>query len=398
MNDLELLAPAKDFFTAKIALLYGADAVYIGGKKYSLRANSTNFSIEEIKELCIYAHSKNKRVYVTVNIILHNEDLDDLYNYLKDLEACQVDAIMVSDLSIIDLVKKNGINIDLYLSTQTSTYNYETANYWLKKGVKRIVLARECSKENIKRIKDVTNTNIECFIHGAMCISISGKCVMSNYCTLRDSNRGGCVQVCRWPFDCGLSNKLTISPKDLNMFSYLEEMANIGINSFKVEGRMRSIYYIATVIYVYRKLLDNLGNNNMSLAYINYYQNILNRCANRESVPQFFQKEISYEDQYYHDGIEVSNQDFLGIVKSYDKENKMMVIEERNYFKVGDRIELFGPTTGEIEFSIDTMYDENDNIIDVANHPQMIVKIPFDKVVCEHDMLRIKVIDKLDII
>ena len=235
---IELLSPAGDLERLKIALLYGADAVYIGGQDYSLRANAKNFSLEDMSEAVSYAHSMQKKVYVTVNIVPHNKDLKGLEDYLKKLDNIGVDAIIVSDISIMLLHKRLGLKMELHISTQASIYNYEAVKFYQSLGAKRVVLAREANKENIKMIKDKTGVDIECFIHGAMCTSFSGRCVMSNYATLRDSNRGGCCQVCRFIFDIGKTKAYSMTPKDLNMVPYIEEMIKVGVNSFKVEGRM----------------------------------------------------------------------------------------------------------------------------------------------------------------
>ena len=291
----ELLAPAGDLQRLKIALLYGADAVYIGGSLFGLRANATNFTIEEIKEGVSYAHSLNKKVYVTVNIVLHNKEIKHLLNYLKQLEEVKVDAIIVSDPAIMDMALKNT-NLEVHLSTQQSTLNYEAVDFFKKQGVSRVVLARESSKEDIKKIKENVNIELEVFIHGAMCTSYSGRCVLSNYFTNRDSNRGGCSQVCRWDFELldDSNNKIegnkpfTFCTKDLSMLSYIPELIDLKVNSFKIEGRMRSLYYIATVVSIYRKVIDEYCNDKKNYKYNIEYEKILRECANRDSVPQFY--------------------------------------------------------------------------------------------------------------
>ena len=254
---IELLAPAGDLERLKVALLYGADAVYVGGTDYSLRANAKNFSFDDLKIGVDFAHSLNKRVYVTVNIVPHNADTLGLEEYLLNLDKIGVDGIIVSDIYIMSLHQKLGLKMELHVSTQASTSNYESALFYKNLGAKRVVLARETSKEDIKRIKDETHLDLECFIHGAMCTSVSGRCVMSNYATNRDSNRGGCSQVCRYVFRADDNEPdFTMMPKDLNMVPFIKEMIEVGVNSFKVEGRMRSIYYIATVISMYRRIID----------------------------------------------------------------------------------------------------------------------------------------------
>ena len=393
MERIELLAPSGDLERLKIALLYGADAVYIGGQDYSLRANALNFSLDDIKEACEFAHKMKKRVYVTVNIVFHDKDLKGLEEYLKDLDKCNVDAIIVSDVVVMDLWKKLNLKMELHVSTQASSLNYEVVKFYKDLGATRVVLAREASKEDIKRIKDETGVEIECFVHGAMCTSISGRCVLSNYATNRDSNRGGCAQVCRFVFDPDNSDQVfSMTPKDLNMVSNIEEMIKVGVNSFKVEGRMRSVYYIATVIYVYRHLIDMVLNNTLTDQYRNYYLNILNRCANRDSTEQFFNGLPGKDEQYFLGREEVSNKDFLGFVLDY--KDGMVTLEQRNYFKPGDVVEIFGPHKDAFTFVIPSeLYDKDDNRIDVANHPQMVVKFKINRELEANDMMRLKTFD-----
>ncbi len=389
---VELLAPAGDLERLKVALLYGADAVYFGGQDYSLRANALNFTLEEIKEATEFAHNLKKKVYVTVNIVFHDEDLIGLKEYLKHLDEIGIDAIILSDMVVLELVKELGCKFECHISTQASILNYETAKFYKSLGATRIVLAREAHRKDIKRIKEETNMELECFIHGAMCTSFSGRCVLSNYVTMRDSNRGGCAQVCRFSFKFNDDNEVfSMTPKDLNMISYIKEMINLGVNSFKVEGRMRSIYYIATVIGSYRKIIDLILDNKYDDAYTRYYLDILNRCANRDSTPQFFDKMAGVKEQYFLGRDEVSNQDFLGIVLK--KEKNYIILEQRNYFKVGDIVEFFTPNGEVVTFKIGEMYDENNELIEVARHPRMTVKLRCDLDLPEYSMMRIKVFD-----
>ena len=389
---IELLAPAGNLERLKIALLYGADAVYIGGYEYSLRANAINFSQKELEEAVIFAHKLHKKVYVTVNIVFHNKDLEHLKEYLKSLSQMRVDAVIVSDIAVIKTITDNNIPIEIHLSTQASTLNYASALFYKNLGVKRVVLAREASKEDIKDIKVKTGLDIECFISGAMCTSFSGKCVLSNVMTNRDSNRGGCAQICRWMFKIsGEEEIFSMTPKDLNMSTFLEEMIDIGVNSFKIEGRMRSIYYIATVVYEYRRLLDKIMSHTLDVKDILYSNLIINRCANRESVPQFFHKMPTDEEQYYLGREEVSNQDFLGVVLEVG--NGEILVEERNYFKVGDVVEFFGPNMEPKTVKIDNIYDEYKNKLEIARHPGMHVYLKVQGV-SKFCMMRLKVFDK----
>ena len=395
MKKYELMAPAGDLERLKIAFLYGADAVYFGGKDFSMRANAKNFDINEIAEAVKIAHSYNGKVYVTVNIVFHDKNFVGLDEYLVNLKKVGVDAIIISDPSVIVRCKKLGLDIDLFLSTQESVLNYESAKFWKKQGIKRLVLAREASREDIKRIKDETGLDLECFIHGAMCTSISGKCVLSNYATGRDSNRGGCAQICRWVFDTNkYDQKFTMTPKDLHMVLFIKDMMDVGVTSFKVEGRMRSIYYIATVIYCYRKIIDLIESNSLEDKHIKYYLNILNRCANRESTPQFYDKLPGVDEQYFAQRDELSNQDFLGFITDYDCDTKIATIEQRNYFKLGDEVEFFGPDTEEFTMKVESIFDEDENSLEVARHPKMIVKLHVPMEVKINDMMRIKKVNK----
>ncbi|MFA5408972.1 MAG: peptidase U32 family protein, partial [Bacilli bacterium] len=336
----ELLAPAGNLEKLKYAILYGADAVYIGGRNYSLRANNDNFSVDEIKEACDFAHLHNAKVYVTVNIVFHNEDVAGLEEYLVTLDKNGVDAIIVSDVFIIELVKRIIPNMEIHISTQQSTLNYEAALFWKSEGAKRVVLGRETSSHDIEDIISKSGVEIEVFIHGAMCSGYSGHCVLSNYLTMRDSNRGGCSQICRWNFDLvdGDKNRegYAIAPKDLSMLKYIPDLIDMGVKSFKIEGRMRSIYYIATVLHTYRRVIDEYCANPSGYKYNKNYERILFQCANRDAVPQFFDHKPGLEEQYYMGREEVSNQDFLGVVLNYDATKKEAIIEQRNFFSPGD--------------------------------------------------------------
>ena len=394
----ELLAPAGDFERLYFAFLYGADAVYFGGQNFGLRANAKNFNLEEIKKATEYAHSLGKKVYVTVNIVLHDSEFEGLDEYLKYLEKIGIDSIIVSDIAVIKRVKELGLNLDMCLSTQASTMNSRAVKFWRNLGVTRVVLAREASRDAIKRIKD-TGIEVEAFIHGAMCTSFSGKCVLSNYMTLRDANRGGCAQVCRWNFERSDGEvDLTITPKDLNMVKFLEDEINMGVDSFKIEGRMRSIYYVATVIWCYRRMIDGIINKTLTEPDKAYYLAILNRCANRESAPQFFDKLPGVDEQYFNGRDEISNQDFLGLVLDYDDDAKIATIDTRNYFEVGTEVEFFGPNTETFSIVLNKIYNDSDELIDASRHPKTIVRIPVDKKLAKNDFMRLKVIDKSSIL
>lgn len=395
---VELLSPAGDAEKLKIAFHYGADAVYFAGQNYGLRANAKNFSNDEIKEAVKLAHSLNKKVFVTVNIVFHDDNFKGLEEYLLYLDKVEVDAIIVSDVAVLDLCNKLNLKLERHISTQASILNEEAAKFYKELGACRVVLAREAMKEDIISIKKATNLSLETFVHGAMCTSFSGRCILSNYCTNRDSNRGGCAQICRWNFlltdedNKEISDNFWMSPKDLNMSSSIIDMMNSGVDSFKIEGRMRSIYYIATILHVYRNLFNKISTNTLNKSYTNYYLNVLKRCANRETAPQFFNEFPTEKEQYYlQNRDEVSNQDFLGIV--LDNSDGIITIEQRNYFKVGDIVQFFGPNIEMLNYKIDKIYNEKMESIEIANHPQMIIKIKAKLPVSKLDMMRFKLFD-----
>ena len=385
---VEILSPAGDLERLKWALTYGADAVYIGGYNYSLRANANNFSIDEIKEAVTFAHNLNKKVYVTVNILFHNEDLKNLDDYLIELSNANVDAFIVSDMAVIKRINELKLKPELHISTQESSTNKYTIKFWENLGATRVVLGRECSKIDMIDIKENTNAELEVFIHGAMCTSYSGRCVLSNYVTKRDSNRGGCSQVCRFTFNMDDNNDFQIASKDLSMIDYLEYLINIGVSSLKIEGRMRSMYYIATVVDSYKKVRDMVINNTLTEEKLNYYKKVLNRVSNRENRPQFFDKEPGVNEQYYTGREEASNQDFLGLIKKADD---LVTIEQRNNFKIGDEIEVFGPNTAPQKFTLEYMVNEKMEETNVARHPREIlyIKVPFK--VNSGDILRVPI-------
>lgn len=385
----EVLSPAGDLERLKWALMYGADAVYIGGYNYSLRANANNFSIPDITEGVEFAHSLGKKVYVTVNILFHNEDLEGLTNYLTILSDIGVDAFIVSDLAVIKRIRELNLKPEIHISTQESSVNKFAVKFWESVGATRVVLARECSKIDILDIKNNTDAELEVFIHGAMCTSYSGRCVLSNYVTKRDSNRGGCSQVCRFIFKTKKYDDFQIASKDLSMIDHIPELVDMGVSSLKIEGRMRSMYYIATVVNTYKNVVTLYKEGKLTNELMEYYKRVLNRLSNRENKSQFFTGDVNRSDQYYTGRKEVSNQDFLGVVLDYS--DGVMKIEQRNNFKVGDTIEVFGPNTLTTKIKVDSIINEENESISVANHPQEVlyVKVPFK--VEKNDILRVPI-------
>ncbi len=392
MKKIELLAPAGDLERLKVTLLYGADAVYIGGMRFGLRANATNFSIDEIKEACTFAHQLGKKVYITVNIVFHNEDTKDIYHYLEEIVEAGVDGIIVSDPFIISYIHEHFPKVEIHVSTQNSTCNYETVEFFKKQGVKRVVTARELSREEIQEIIEKTGMDIEIFIHGAMCTFYSGRCVLSNYLTNRDSNRGGCSQVCRFAFSVdGQDEKFTMATKDLNMARYIQDAIRIGVRSLKIEGRMRSLYYLATVVSCYRKLIDSIYDHTLTEEKLTYLEKVLGRVANRETSSHYFTKLADEKDQYYTGRQELSNQDFLALITNYDKKSGKITMLERNYFSVGDEVEIFTPSGKIYSFIVDNLQNHNGESISVARHPDETLYMYFKGNIVPYSMMRKKV-------
>ena len=300
---------------------------------------------------------------------------------------------------ILDLLKENNINLEFHLSTQSSCLNKESASFFKKEGVKRVVLARECSKNDIVDIIKSTKIDTEVFIHGAMCMGYSGRCALSNYMTNRDSNRGACAQICRWVFDLydekGKINDKTdfsFSPKDLSMLRFIPDLIDIGVTSLKIEGRMKSIYYLATLLSVYRKVIDDYYAGKYE--YSKEDELILERVANRDSMPQYFINKPGVNEQYYIGREENSNQDFLGVVLDYDKDNKEIIIEQRNHFKVGDTINIFGPNKESFNLKVKYIKNEDGELVDAARHAQEIIRVPSNIEVSKYDLIRVSFLNR----
>ncbi len=391
---IELLAPAGNLQKLKIAILYGADAVYIGGKKFSLRARANNFELVDIKEACEFASVYNAKIYVTMNIIPHSEDLEDLEEYLLFLQAVGVKAIITSSLYIIKKSLMVAPLLEVHLSTQVSITNSEAIKFYEKLGIKRVVLAREVSLREMKLIINDCDIELEAFIHGGMCSAYSGRCMLSNYMVNRDANRGGCAHSCRWNYNL-LNNKQQINTngyfhigsKDLVGVEAIQEMITLGIVSLKIEGRMKSEYYIATIVRTYRQLIDAIYNND--LIDYQYYNNEIQKAENRISSTGFLFGDTTANEQLY-DRDEHPTKEFVGIVREYRKETKECVIEQRNYFEVGDTLEFFGPFLKNTLNKVNEIYDFEYNRLDAARHPQqlIILKVNFD--VSINDMIRLK--------
>lgn len=392
---VELLAPAGDLQKLKIAILYGANAVFIGGLKFSLRSRASNFTLEDIKEGCTFAHSHNAKIHVTCNILPHEEDLDNLKEYLQELEKCGVDAIICASPIIMESVLKYT-KMECHISTQESTLNSKMVDFWVSKGVHRVVLGRELSIPQIKKIKERSKVEIEAFIHGGMCVSYSGRCMLSNNMTNRDANRGGCAHSCRWNYDLIVNEKkinpdgeyFQMSSKDLCSIYDIKEILSSGVDSLKIEGRMKSLHYIATVVKCYRMMIDEYESTGDIKDY-NYYMNFLKKAENRLTSHGFLRGMTKTSEQLYNLRSENPTQEFVGLVQGYNENTKMVEVEVRNFFKPYSYLEVFGPNLKETIIKIEDCYDKDGNILDACRHPKDIIYFKSDLKLNKDDMIRL---------
>ncbi|MGY3715436.1 peptidase U32 family protein [Sutcliffiella cohnii] len=397
----ELLAPAGNLEKLKIAVRYGADAVFIGGQEYGLRSNADNFTFEEMAEGVQFASKYGAKIYVTTNIFAHNENIDGLEDYLRGIEKAGVHGIIVADPLIIETCRRVAPSIEVHLSTQQSLSNWKAVQFWKEEGLERVVLARETSAEEIREMKEKVDIEIETFIHGAMCIAYSGRCVLSNHMTARDSNRGGCCQSCRWDYDLytidnGTENPLyteedapfAMSPKDLKLIESIPKMIELGIDSLKIEGRMKSIHYIATVVSVYRKVIDAYCADPENFVIQQEWLKELDKCANRDTATAFFEGVPGYKEQMFGNHSKKTTFDFVGLVLDYDQETKMVTLQQRNYFKPGDEVEFFGPEIENFTQKVEKIWDEDGNELDAARHPLQIVKFKVEQPIYPYNMMR----------
>ena len=399
---LELLAPAGNMEKLKTAFNYGADACYMAGKKFGLRAFSGNFEQDELKDAVEYAHSIGKKIYITVNIVAHNEDFNGLEEYLIYLNSINVDAIIVSDVGIINVARQVVPELDIHVSTQANITNKYTAKFFCDLGVKRLILARELSIEEIKEIRAFipSGIEIETFVHGAMCISYSGRCLLSNYLTGRDSNRGACVQACRFEYTiCEKSRNgehyeinedergtYILNSKDMCMIKYLNELADAGVTSFKIEGRMKSPYYVATVVNAYRRAIDNY---NSGAQFDESLIDELEKTSHRRYTTGFFFG--AKDKEYLESSMPIQTHEFMAIVKDDYNDGKVL-IEQRNRFKVGDELEILSPNdTFNKIIKIEKMEDEKGKIIEDASLVQQQIYLHTDLKLMKGDILRKKI-------
>lgn len=406
MRKIELLAPAGDLEKLKFAIEYGADAVYLGGQIFGLRAASKNFTLDEMKEGVAYAHARGKKVYLTLNIIPHNGDLEALPAYLEILKAVPFDAVIVSDPGTILYLKEHLPEMELHLSTQANNTNHMSARFWHAQGVKRIVLARELSLgeigETVGKTADL-DVEYEVFVHGAMCISYSGRCLLSNYMVDRDANKGDCAQSCRWKYHLVEEKRpgeyypvvedekgtYFFNSKDLCMVNHLAEVVRSGVTSLKIEGRNKSIYYVANVVRAYRQALDALLIDKNEAVDPSWLEEI-RKASHRQFTTGFYFDKPNEADQLYETSSYVRDYDFLGYVMDYDPLTGLARVEQRNKFSTGEMIEIMGPGYRMTTQVVEQMFDANGVEIQAAPHARQTVLLKTDRQVEPYDILRRK--------
>lgn len=405
MSRIELLAPAGDLDRLKVAFCYGADAVYIGGKRYGLRAGSNNFTMDEIREGINYAHGIGKKIYLTLNVIPHNDDLDGMDEYIADTFDAGIDAFIVSDPGIFTLVKRIAPQAEIHISTQANNTNWLSAKFWHDLGAKRVVLARELSLDEIREIRDkIPDTlELEAFIHGAMCISYSGRCLLSSFLTGRDANRGECTHPCRWRYHLMEEKRpgeylpvfeddrgsYIMNSKDLCMIEHLPKLINAGVSSLKIEGRNKGIYYVAVTVNAYRKALDSYLSDPSGYVFDEGLLEELYKASTRDFTTGFYLGRPGRMAQDYDRDTHKSAYDFIGLVRGYDMEKRMVLVEQRNRFFENEEAEILTPE-GIFPFNTGSLYDEDFNSIESAPHAQQRVWMHSQRKFSEYDILRRK--------
>ena len=401
---VELLVPAGSLEVLKVAVDYGADAVYIGGQAYGLRAKADNFSIDEMKEAAAYAHAKNAKVYVTANIFAHNYDIDGMKAYFEQLKDTGVDAVLVSDPGIFTLAKETMPDMELHISTQANNTNYLTYNFWYKLGAKRVVTARELSLAEIRQIRDhiPDDMEIESFMHGAMCISYSGRCLLSSYFTGRDANRGACTHPCRWKYHIVEETRpgeympvneddrgtYIFNSKDLCMVEHIPEMIDAGIDSFKIEGRMKTALYVATVARTYRKAIDDyMESPELYRSNMEYYKSEISKCTYRQFTTGFYFGKTDSDSQIYDNNTYIKNYTYIGNVQLVT-EDGLAVFEQKNKFSVGEMIEAMDFDGTNISCRVEEIYNDKMEKMESAPHPKMQLYVRLDRPVSAGMILR----------
>lgn len=402
----EVLAPAGTLEKLKFAILYGADAVFIGGEAYGLRSRAGNFGYDEISEGVKFAHERGAKVYVAANMVTHEGDEKGSGEFFRTLRDLGVDAVIVSDIALISICLEEAPGLPVHLSTQASATNYETLNFWESEGLERVVLAREVSMQEIREMKKHVNVEIEAFIHGAMCIAYSGRCVLSNHMAKRDANRGGCTQSCRWKYGLfdiemdGGKNNITegindpdvepysMSSVDMSMIEHIPDLCEAGVESLKIEGRMKSIHYVSTVANVYRQAIDSYCDDPDNYEVKQEWIDELWKIAQRELCSGFYYDIPSQNEQLFGKRRKESVWDFVGEVLSYDKDTKIATIRQRNYFKVGDELEIYGPNLRRFRQELKELWDEDGEIVEEGNKAMYIYKIRVENEVKPNDLIR----------
>lgn len=390
MQKPELLAPAGTLEKLKFAITYGADAVYLGGPMWGMRAYAGNFTMEDIAAGVEFAHARGAKVYVTVNIIPHNDDLVGLEDYLQALADLNIDAFIISDPGILTVAREVAPQIDRHLSTQANVVNHRAAQFWVDQGVSRLILARELSHVEIAEIKQKVATELEVFVHGAMCISYSGRCLISNYMTGRDANRGACAQPCRYEYQLVESKRpgqyfpvtedaqgtYIMNSKDLCLIEHLPQLLELGLQGLKIEGRMKSVHYVATVTKIYREAIDAYFADPTGYIYNPKWLDELAKASNRSFTTGFFLDRPGPDAHIYEGELYDRQYEFVGVVQGYDADNKQLLIEQRNNFVVGDTLEVLQPQGLGEELHVEAMQTDTGESIEVARHPQMMLRIP----------------------
>ncbi len=400
----ELLAPAGSLNKLKIAITYGADAVYVGGEEFSLRVAAENFTPEELAEGVKFAHERGKKVYLTANIIPHNADIEEYEDFLKKYSKAGFDAVILSDLGMFQITKEVAPELEIHISTQANNVNFKSAESWYKMGAKRVILAREMSFDEIAEIRAKTpkDLELEAFVHGAMCISYSGRCLLSNYMTNRDSNLGACSHPCRWKYYLMEETRpgeympvfenergtFIYNSKDLCMIGHIDKLIESGLDSFKIEGRVKTEYYLATVVKAYREAIDSYFDNHGEFKFDTKWLDELKKVSHRDYTTGFFFGKPGGEEQNYKTSSYIREYELLGIVSGYDPETKMVSVVQKNRFFKGSEVEFLRPEGDFVKHKIEYMEDDSGCELEVANKPQSIARIRIDTPLEENAMMR----------
>lgn len=404
MNKIELLAPAGDLVKLKMAILYGADAVYIGGEAFGLRTASKNFTPAEMEEGIRFAHERGKKVYLTTNIIPHNADLEGFEEYLDTVVRLGIDALIVADLGLFSLIRKRYPDLHVHISTQANNTNYLSANVWHEMGAQRVVLARELGLKEIREIRDKTpaSLEIEAFVHGAMCISYSGRCLLSNYLTGRDANKGACAQPCRWNYALVEEKRpgeyiqigedeqgsFFFNSKDLCMIDHIPELVESGITSFKIEGRVKSEYYVATVVKAYREEIDRYLQDPAHYQFNPESLNEVLKVSHRPYTNGFYFGRTDANAQVYETSSYIRDYDIVGFITAYDEKTGIATVEQRNKFSVGDTVEIIQPGKPYFSQTVAWLKNAEGEAIQNTPHPQMVFTMKLDQPAGPNAMVR----------